>query len=109
MLQFVSLERPRRETIMTIPKFKRVWDKTKHVHGSEFRDFIDSLDTSSFPLVIIEVVDNDVGFLEYLKVMPPDAVFFDGLVERFNTRIMIRPIISSNFMSCYIYLEECSA
>ena len=32
------------KTIMTIPKFKRVWDRTKHVHGSEFRDFIDSLD-----------------------------------------------------------------
>lgn len=31
------------ETIMTIPKFKRVWEKTKYVHTSEFRDFIDSL------------------------------------------------------------------
>jgi hypothetical protein len=31
------------ETIMTIPKFKRVWEKTKEVHGHEFRDFIDSL------------------------------------------------------------------
>lgn len=31
------------ETIMTIPKFKRVWDKTKDVHANEFRDFIDSL------------------------------------------------------------------
>ena len=31
------------ETIMTIPKFKRVWQKTKDVHASEFRDFIDSL------------------------------------------------------------------
>lgn len=31
------------ETIMTIPKFKRVWEKTKDVHGHEFRDFIDSL------------------------------------------------------------------
>ena len=77
MLQFVSLERPFRND-MTIPKFMRVWDKTKHVHGSEFRDFIDLLDTSLFPLVIIEVLDNDVGFLGYLKVMPPDAVFFDG-------------------------------
>jgi hypothetical protein len=35
------------ETIMTIPKFKTVWDKTKDVHASEFRDFIDSLDTIS--------------------------------------------------------------
>lgn len=31
------------ETIMTIPKFKRVWDKTKDVHANEFKDFIDSL------------------------------------------------------------------
>ena len=31
------------ETIMTIPKFKRVWQKTKDIHASEFRDFIDSL------------------------------------------------------------------
>jgi hypothetical protein len=28
---------------MTIPKFKRVWEKTKNVHAHEFRDFIDSL------------------------------------------------------------------
>ena len=32
------------ETIMTIPKFKRVWKKTKDVHANEFRDFIDSLE-----------------------------------------------------------------
>ena len=31
------------ETIMTIPKFKKVWEKTKDVHAHEFRDFIDSL------------------------------------------------------------------
>ena len=31
------------ETIMAIPKFKRVWDKTKDVHAQGFRDFIDSL------------------------------------------------------------------
>ena len=31
------------ETIMAIPKFKRVWDKTKVVHAQGFRDFIDSL------------------------------------------------------------------
>jgi len=31
------------ETIMTIPKFKRVWEKTKDVHAHEFRDLIDSL------------------------------------------------------------------
>jgi hypothetical protein len=35
------------ETIMTIPKFKRVWEKTKDVHANEFRDFIDSLDNIS--------------------------------------------------------------
>ena len=38
-------------TIMTIPKFKRVWGKTKdvhaHVHADEFRDFVDSLDSIS--------------------------------------------------------------
>ena len=31
------------KTIMTIPKFKRVWEKTKDVHANEFKDFIDSL------------------------------------------------------------------
>ena len=31
------------ETIMTIPKFKSVWEKTKGVHAKEFKDFIDSL------------------------------------------------------------------
>lgn len=31
------------KTIMTIPKFKRVWNKTKDVHAQEFRNFIDSL------------------------------------------------------------------
>ena len=31
------------KTIMTIPKFKRVWNKTKDVHAHEFRNFIDSL------------------------------------------------------------------
>ena len=35
------------ETIMTIPKFKRVWEKTKDVHASEFRHFLDSLDNMS--------------------------------------------------------------
>ena len=30
-------------TILTIPKFKSVWTKTKDIHSSEFRDFIDSL------------------------------------------------------------------
>ena len=31
------------KTIMTIPKFGRVWEKTKDVHAHEFRDFVDSL------------------------------------------------------------------
>lgn len=31
--------------IMTIPKFKRVWDSTKQVHTKEFIFFIDSLTT----------------------------------------------------------------
>jgi hypothetical protein len=35
------------ETIMTIPKFKSVWEKTKDVRASEFRDFLDSLDNIS--------------------------------------------------------------
>jgi hypothetical protein len=35
------------ETIMTIPKFKSVWEKTKEVHASEFRHFLDSLDNMS--------------------------------------------------------------
>ena len=30
-------------TMMTIPKFKKVWDKTKDIHSTEFRNFIDSL------------------------------------------------------------------
>ena len=31
------------KTIFTIPKFKKVWVKTKDIHSIEFRDFIDSL------------------------------------------------------------------
>jgi hypothetical protein len=31
------------ETMMTIPKFKTIWNKTKDIHTPEFRDFIDSL------------------------------------------------------------------
>ena len=33
------------KTIMTIPKFKRVWEKTKDAHAKEFIDFIDSLES----------------------------------------------------------------
>ena len=33
------------ETIMTIPKFKRVWEKTKDAHAKEFIGFIDSLES----------------------------------------------------------------
>lgn len=31
------------QTMMTIPKFKTVWNKTKDIHTAEFRYFIDSL------------------------------------------------------------------
>lgn len=31
------------KTMMTIPKFKKIWNKTKDIHTAEFRDFIDSL------------------------------------------------------------------
>jgi hypothetical protein len=33
------------KAIMTIPKFKRVWEKTKDAHAKEFIDFIDSLES----------------------------------------------------------------
>jgi hypothetical protein len=35
--------KPLSRTMMTIPKFKTVWDKTKDIHTAEFRHFIDSL------------------------------------------------------------------
>ena len=31
------------ETLLNIPKFKKVWDNTKHVHNYEFVQFMDSL------------------------------------------------------------------
>jgi hypothetical protein len=31
------------ETLIDIPKFKKVWDNTKHVHNSDFVQFMDSL------------------------------------------------------------------
>ena len=31
------------KTMLTIPKFKKVWVKTKDIHSTEFRDFIDCL------------------------------------------------------------------
>ncbi|MDQ6863624.1 MAG: hypothetical protein M3044_07345 [Thermoproteota archaeon] len=31
------------ETLMDMPKFRKVWDKTKHVHNSDFIEFMDSL------------------------------------------------------------------
>ena len=31
------------KTMMTIPKFKKVWEKTKEIHMKDFVDFIDSL------------------------------------------------------------------
>ena len=32
-------------SIMTVPKFKKVWDKTKGSHASEFAKFVDSMTT----------------------------------------------------------------
>ncbi len=34
------------EILMTIPKFKQVWEKTKSIHTSEFVKFVDSLDAT---------------------------------------------------------------
>jgi hypothetical protein len=31
------------ETLIDIPKFKKVWDNTKHVHNPDFVQFMDSL------------------------------------------------------------------
>jgi hypothetical protein len=31
------------ETLMSMPKFKKVWNNTKHVHNSDFVKFMDSL------------------------------------------------------------------
>jgi hypothetical protein len=31
------------KSIMTIPKFKKVWDKTKNSHASDFVKFVDSI------------------------------------------------------------------
>lgn len=60
----------------------------------------------SVPVVIMEeLADNKVGFLECLKVVLPDTVFLDGLVECFDIRIMIRPILSSNFMPYSVHLQ----
>ncbi len=30
-------------TLMGMPKFRKVWDNTKHVHNSDFLEFMDSL------------------------------------------------------------------
>jgi hypothetical protein len=35
------------KTIITMPKFRKVRDKTKDVHALEFREFVDSLDSIS--------------------------------------------------------------
>jgi hypothetical protein len=35
------------KTIMTIPKFKRVWEMTEDVHAHEFKELVDSLDNIS--------------------------------------------------------------
>src|SRR5919106_2470112 len=58
------------------------------------------------PVVIMEeLVDNKISFLECLKVVLPDTVFFDRLVKCFNIRVLVRPILSSNFMPYSIYLQ----
>jgi hypothetical protein len=33
--------------IITTPKFRKVWEKTKDVHALEFTEFVDSLDSVS--------------------------------------------------------------
>ena len=58
------------------------------------------------PVVIMkEVADNKIGFLVCLKVMLPDTVFFDRLVECFDIRVLVRSILSSNFMPYSIHLQ----
>ncbi|MDE1765625.1 MAG: hypothetical protein KGI27_05015 [Thaumarchaeota archaeon] len=37
------------EILMTVPKFKKVWEKTRTVHTSEFVEFIESLHVTSSP------------------------------------------------------------
>jgi hypothetical protein len=32
---------------MTVPKFKKVWDKTKDIRTHDFREFIDSIQTQA--------------------------------------------------------------
>src|ERR671919_1400413 len=59
------------------------------------------------PIIVMEeLVDNKISFLERLKVMLPDTVFFDRLVECFNIRVLVRPILSSNFVSYSVYLQD---
>ena len=58
------------------------------------------------PVVVMEeLVDNEVGFLECLKVVLPNTVFLDGLVECLDIGVLVRPILSSNFMPYSIYLQ----
>jgi hypothetical protein len=33
------------KSTMTVPKFKKVWDKTKDIRTRDFREFIDSIQT----------------------------------------------------------------
>jgi hypothetical protein len=39
------------ETIMTIPKFKGIWDKTNPIHSVEFRSFMNSLSVIWFRII----------------------------------------------------------
>ena len=58
------------------------------------------------PVVVMEeLVDNKVGFLECLKVVLPNTVFFDGLVECLDIRVLVRSILSSNFMPYFVHLQ----
>jgi len=41
-----------------------------------------------------KLVDNKVIFFECRRVMLPDKVFFDRLVERFDTCVLVRPILA---------------
>jgi hypothetical protein len=55
-------------TMMTIPKFKKVWDKTKDIHSTEYRDVITSLWLSQWGVQIDRLMElNDVSPLITLR------------------------------------------
>jgi hypothetical protein len=54
--------------MMTIPKFKKVWDKTKDIHSTEYRDVITSLWLSQWGVQIDRLMElNDVSPLITLR------------------------------------------